>query len=436
MKKHKIIITVLAMLIVLLGILVIIEINEQGAVRGYINRMFHRPAILAQYDFIDLDTCEEANEEKKNLFLAYKTKKGKVCCKETSLTIEGDPIIGYYIVDNGKLTIVLDCTFDKYGSRSFAVWDNKGIRLKYRKNDKNLYWSGEDCREDLHIAIYTIDADNAAEIFSASDLQVYQLAEQMIAKAKADNAEILDLADIGLREIPPQLCQLKDLRVLHLQGNKLRNIPREIGQLTNLQELYLQDNKITSLPIEISQLKNLHKLDLRHNALSVLPLWAVDSPMDICWKHDDSIGLNLFSNPLENSPIHVVRQGKSQIGQYCNDKLGQITSKAEFEKMGSLDDLIGKEITLIGKPTNAKVGAKLQCDGFSMYIFLPGTHWDYETGVNLLKVTGTVAVRHDLPVFIQRKGEPSISGIPVPEGADLHEASKRYVLDSVKWQIQ
>jgi hypothetical protein len=44
-------------------------------------------------------------------------------------------------------------------------------------------------------------------------------------------------------------------------------------------------------------------------------------------------------------------------------------------------------------------------------------------------------VRHDLPVFVQKPGEPPRQGIPVPEGTDLHAASRRYVVRDATWSV-
>jgi hypothetical protein len=44
-------------------------------------------------------------------------------------------------------------------------------------------------------------------------------------------------------------------------------------------------------------------------------------------------------------------------------------------------------------------------------------------------------VRHDLPVFVQKPGEPPLQGIPVPEGTDLHAASRRYVVRDATWSV-
>lgn len=73
-------------------------------------------------------------------------------------------------------------------------------------------------------------------------------------------------------------------------------------------------------------------------------------------------------------------------------------------------------------------------------IFIDGEHWpdDYYFGGERgkrLQVTGTVIERHDLPVFIPRKGDLVPQGMAVPEGTDLKKASRRFLITNAKWKV-
>ncbi len=72
-------------------------------------------------------------------------------------------------------------------------------------------------------------------------------------------------------EIPPDIAQLQQLRILEIDGGNVSEIPPEIGQLENLESLILKDLKIEELPPEIGNLKNLRSLNLRGNLLRELP---------------------------------------------------------------------------------------------------------------------------------------------------------------------
>ena len=99
---------------------------------------------------------------------------------------------------------------------------------------------------------------------------------------------------------------------------------------------------------------------------------------------------------------------------------------------------VGKLVTVEGVAINVKVGAALYGDGEAIFIdginsWADGNYFGGERGKSRLRVTGTVIERHDLPVFIPKKGELTPQGIPVPEGTDLHKASRRFLIQNPKW---
>jgi len=101
--------------------------------------------------------------------------------------------------------------------------------------------------------------------------------------------------------------------------------------------------------------------------------------------------------------------------------------------------VVGQRVTVEGVAVNQKVGAALWGEGRTIFIdgvhsWPEGYYFGGEQG-RRLQVSGTVVERHDLPVFIPRKGEPAIQGIPVPEGTDLHQASQRFLLQHVRWAV-
>ncbi len=98
---------------------------------------------------------------------------------------------------------------------------------------------------------------------------------------------------------------------------------------------------------------------------------------------------------------------------------------------------VGKLVTLEGVAINQKIGAALWGEGETIFIdtmdsWPDGYYHGGEQGKRV-RVTGTVIERHDLPVFIRRKDVPSVQGIAVPEGTDLHKASHRFLIQNAKW---
>ena len=71
-------------------------------------------------------------------------------------------------------------------------------------------------------------------------------------------------------EIPPELADLTNLKVLALGGNELTGkIPAGLGSLANLEELYLWGNELTgTMPAELGSLANLVQLQVSENQLT------------------------------------------------------------------------------------------------------------------------------------------------------------------------
>ena len=100
----------------------------------------------------------------------------------------------------------------------------------------------------------------------------------------------------------------------------------------------------------------------------------------------------------------------------------------------SLKSSVGQRVSLVGVAEPRKIGAALRGDGF--YVWIDGLH-DWPTGYvgQRVEVVGVLEERHDLPVFVQKPDELPVQGIPVPEGTDLHEASRRYVVRDARWSV-
>ncbi len=95
--------------------------------------------------------------------------------------------------------------------------------------------------------------------------------------------------------------------------------------------------------------------------------------------------------------------------------------------------IVGSRVQLRGVAENWKVGAYL--GGQEVWVDLPNREWPEAVNGRTVEVTGTLVERHDLPVFIQDPSKPAKAGMPVPPGTDLHEASRRLVLENVEWKV-
>jgi hypothetical protein len=95
---------------------------------------------------------------------------------------------------------------------------------------------------------------------------------------------------------------------------------------------------------------------------------------------------------------------------------------------------LGQQVTLEGIAEARRLGAALRGHDFDVWIDQL-QDWPRDYVGQRVRVTGVLDERHDLPVFIQKPGEPAAGGIPVPEGTDLHAASRRYVVRDAQWSL-
>jgi hypothetical protein len=94
---------------------------------------------------------------------------------------------------------------------------------------------------------------------------------------------------------------------------------------------------------------------------------------------------------------------------------------------------VGERINVRGVAWNYKLGAFLA--GPNLWVDVPSASWPSDVASNRVEVTGTVAERYDLPVFINDPCKPPGPGVPVFFGTDLHEASRRLILEDATWKI-
>jgi hypothetical protein len=118
-------------------------------------------------------------------------------------------------------------------------------------------------------------------------------------------------------------------------------------------------------------------------------------------------------------------------GGGCTPGSPQRSAPATQPAAPATQPAVGARVTLHGVAENEKVGAFLT--GPNVWVDLPGEQWPPGVIGKAVEVTGTVAERHDLPVFITEPGGPPRGGIPVPPGTDLRQASRRLVLERVEW---
>lgn len=91
------------------------------------------------------------------------------------------------------------------------------------------------------------------------------------ALANPAEATILNLSGQDLLEIPKEIPQLINLKILLLNNNQIKELPAFIGSLKNLEVLDLDSNLIRSVPLEIGNLSKLNRLDMSNNEIDQVP---------------------------------------------------------------------------------------------------------------------------------------------------------------------
>ncbi|WP_294279887.1 leucine-rich repeat domain-containing protein [uncultured Chryseobacterium sp.] len=138
----------------------------------------------------------------------------------------------------------------------------------------------------------------------------------MNIKIKNINQSKLDLSNYGLKDIPEEVFELKNLKKLILRNNKIKNIPAEIEKLNRLETLDLSGNNISLFYAKICSLKNLKTLNLNNNQLKNTPLQLTNlkklRSIHLSNNRFRQIPSNIFSLhnlrelDISNNPIEII----------------------------------------------------------------------------------------------------------------------------------
>jgi internalin A len=93
-------------------------------------------------------------------------------------------------------------------------------------------------------------------------------AKRRIDQCIRGKIQILNLENLGLREVPKEVGSMTWVTHLWLSNNSIFKVPEFIGQLSQLEVLSVSDNPIRFLPKSLSRLRKLHMLSITDGSLS------------------------------------------------------------------------------------------------------------------------------------------------------------------------
>jgi internalin A len=135
----------------------------------------------------------------------------------------------------------------------------------------------------------------------------------------------LYLSDNQIQDIS-FLKDLKSLNTLYLSDNQIQDYSF-LKDLKSLNSLYLSNNQIQDISF-LKDLESLNTLDLRSNQIQDIQplLFLIKKGISVKWEDYSERSVMLYSNPISNPPIEIVKEGNEAILNYFAelDKQGEV----------------------------------------------------------------------------------------------------------------
>ena len=160
----------------------------------------------------------------------------------------------------------------------------------------------------------------------------------------------LDLSELSLEVVPPELERLSGLRVLDLSGNRLSEVPN-FNNLQNLTELDLEGNQLKEVP-NFNNLQNLTGLILDNNQLEEVPNFN---------NLQNLTGLILANNRLEEVPNFNNLQNLTGLF-LANNRLKEVPNFNNLQNLTALD-LANNQLREVPNFSNLQNLTGLDLDG-------------------------------------------------------------------------
>ncbi len=273
------------------------------------------------------------------------------------------------LITVGHLSTLQQRTLKQYENEALeTIWNRKLAEEFNLQNNPDL-------QTHEQIRAWFNDPINAPQLQQITLLDLSQLGLKTLPPeiGALRNVQVLQLYNNQLRSLPPEIGALVNLHELNLNGNQFRSFPPQIGVLLNLEKLFLSYNQLRSLSPEISALTNLKELTLSNNQLCSLPskIGALTNLQELRLDRNQlrslpsEIGalhnlqrLELHNNQLSSLPSEIGTLGNLEALGLSLNKLRSLPT--EIGNLGNLQELLISNNHLRSLPTEIGTLANLQ----------------------------------------------------------------------------
>jgi Leucine-rich repeat (LRR) protein len=239
-----------------------------------------------------------------------------------------------------------------YKNNKYGFINKEGdVLIKYQYEEARPFDYTGLSKAKRNNQLYLIDEDKTE----------YQLAIGF--NSPLSSPEALDLSNLQLTEFPGgNVLKYPGLKVLLLNGNQIKQLPPSIARLSQLKRLYVYNNLLTGLPGEIDSLSRLLTLDASINNLMELPgsIGNLASLQDLILYDNNlmelpgSIGrlqklsfLDVSKNLLQNLPVETAGLSRLKILALGDNQLKEFPTPLLSLKSLSMLDLSGNYLKVI-----------------------------------------------------------------------------------------
>lgn len=189
--------------------------------------------------------------------------------------------------------------------------------------------------------------NNLKKMLNVAELELQSCELERIPHAifSLSNLQELDLKSNSIRTIEEVISfqHLKRLTCLKLWYNKIVNIPPSICQVKNLESLYFSNNKLESLPAALFNLQKLRFLDVSYNSISLIPA-EIGLLQNLQHLHVTGNKVDILPKQL----FKCVKLRTVSLGQNCitsiPEKIGQLLQLTHLELKGNCLDRLPSEL--------------------------------------------------------------------------------------------